>query len=66
VRFWDSFAIVPLLVPETVSPSLQRLYEADPIMFAWWAAEVECVSAIARRQRAGKLPPSVAEVGFVR
>jgi hypothetical protein len=48
VKFWDSSAVVPLLVPEVMSGSMQRLYEDDPVMVAWWATEIECTSAIAR------------------
>jgi predicted nucleic acid-binding protein len=66
VKFWDSSAVVPLLVPEVMSGSVQRLYEDDPVMAAWWATEIECTSAIARRQRLGQLPEDVAAEGFVR
>lgn len=59
MKFWDSSAVVPLLVPETMSRSLQRLYEADAEMFAWWATEIECTSAIARRQRLRQLREDV-------
>ena len=66
MKFWDSSAVVPLLVPEVISGSVQRLYEDDPVMAAWWATEIECTSAIARRQRLGQLPEDVAAEGFVR
>jgi len=55
VKFWDSSAVVPLLVAEAMSSPLQELYGSDPVMFAWWSTELECVSAIARRQRVGRL-----------
>lgn len=66
MKFWDSSAVVPLLVPEVMSGSVQRLYEDDPVIAAWWATEIECTSAIARRQRLGELPEDVAAEGFVR
>ena len=66
MKFWDSLAVVRLLVPEVMSGSVQRLYEDDPVMAAWWATEIECTSAIARRQRLGQLPEAVAAEGFVR
>jgi predicted nucleic acid-binding protein len=66
VKFWDSSAVIPLLVPEVMSASVQRLYEYDPVMAAWWATEIECTSAIARRQRLGQLPENVAAEAFVR
>ena len=66
MKFWDSSAVVPLLVWEVMSGSVQRLYENDPVIVAWWATEIECTSAIARRQRLGQLPENVAAEGFVR
>lgn len=66
MRFWDSSAIVPLLVPEVMSPSVQKLYEADSLMFAWWGTEIECTSAICRRQRAGGLRPDVVTDALLR
>jgi predicted nucleic acid-binding protein len=66
VKFWDSSAIVPLLVPEAMSRFLRGLFESDPVMFAWWATEIECTSAIARRQRLGQLREDVVAEAFVR
>ena len=59
MRFWDSSALVPLLVPEAMSRSMQELYDRDPVMVAWWATEIECTSAIARRQRLGPLREAI-------
>jgi len=66
VKFWDSSAVVPLLVPEAMSRSLQGLYDADRVMFAWWGTEIECTSAIARRQRFGPLRDDVVAEAFAR
>jgi len=66
VKFWDSSAVVHLLVPEVMSVSVQRVYEDDPVVAAWWATEIECTSAIARRQQLGQLPEDVAAEGLVR
>jgi hypothetical protein len=66
VKFWDSSAVVPLLVPEVTSRAAQALYDADPVMFAWWAAEIECTSALARRQRLGQLREDVVAEAFAR
>ena len=60
MRFWDSSAVIPLLVPEAASQPIQKLFEADPVMITWWATEIECVSAIARRQRPGLLDEEIA------
>ncbi len=51
MRFWDASAIVPLLVDEPSRGALLQLVEQDPVMIVWWGTSVECVSAIARRER---------------
>jgi hypothetical protein len=42
------------------------LHESDPVVIAWWAAEIECVSAIARAERAGRLLSAGAAEGYRR
>jgi predicted nucleic acid-binding protein len=62
VRFWDTSAIVRLLVAETSSATIMREYERDPEVIAWWATEAECVSALARLERDDSITaPSIAE-----
>jgi predicted nucleic acid-binding protein len=51
LRFWDSSAIVPLLVDEAKTEAMLALAQDDPAMLVWWATEIECVSAIARLER---------------
>lgn len=55
MKFWDSSAIVPLLVEEAASEHLVSLRKADWKMAVWWGTETECVSALARREREGHL-----------
>jgi len=55
VRFWDSSAIVPLLVAEPSSALIRARLGDDPEIVVCWATEIECVSAIARRERSGAL-----------
>jgi predicted nucleic acid-binding protein len=55
MRFWDSSAILPLLVPETRTPALEALVRDDPAMVTWWATPVECRSALARLERDRRL-----------
>lgn len=55
MRFWDSSAIVPLLVKESASPKVHSLYKNDSDMLAWWSTGVECASAISRMEREGTL-----------
>ncbi len=55
MRFWDSSAVVPLLVAEAQTTVLRASLRADTVVAVWWATEVECVSALARRERDGAL-----------
>ena len=59
--FWDSSALVPLIVDEPATDAARRLVESDPSMIVWWATSVECLSAIARRRRDATLSTSQAE-----
>jgi predicted nucleic acid-binding protein len=66
VRFWDSSAVVPLIVDEPGRERLLALLEADPVMVVWWGTSVELVSALSRRERDGSLPTSVANAAVER
>jgi predicted nucleic acid-binding protein len=55
VNFWDSSAILPLLVREAKTSALRALYESEPEIVAWWGTTVECVSALARLERDGQM-----------
>lgn len=57
MRFWDTSAIIPLIVQEPRSETLRRLLEQDAGIVVWWATRVECVSAISRRAKEGTLVP---------
>lgn len=58
MKFWDASAIVPLLVAEPTTQRVQALAKRDPDMLVWWGSEVECVSALARLERAAALDAS--------
>ena len=51
MRFWDSSAIVPLIVAETSSVAVRALLADDSEVVVWWSTEIECLSALARRER---------------
>lgn len=55
MKFWDTSAIVPLLVAESATPRVRRVLDADPGLVVWWASRTEAVSALARQRRAGVL-----------
>lgn len=55
LRFWDTSAIVPLMVEESASGPARAILEEDGDVVVWWATRVECISALARRVREGTL-----------
>src|SRR5262249_21780463 len=55
VRFWDSSALVPLVLEEAASVACRRALRADPAMAVWALTRTEMVSAIRRRERDGDL-----------
>jgi len=66
MKFWDASAIVPLLMSEPTTRTVQALAEKDPVMIVWWATEVECASAIARLERDAALDEAAATQAFER
>lgn len=66
MKFWDSSALVPLLVEEKSTDSMRDIYLGDQEILAWWGTEVECASAIARLARQGDLSSAAAEEAFKR
>lgn len=58
MRYWDSSAIIPLLVAESTSPHMREIHSADPAIATWWGTPIECVSALARLERDGALTPA--------
>lgn len=61
VKFWDSSALVPLLVQDTATTLLEKLASQDRDMHVWWSTELECVSAISRLERERKRADLVAQ-----
>lgn len=66
MKFWDSSALVPLLVEEASTAPLQTLYLGEPGTITWWSTPVECASALARLEREGRLDPKAATEAFER
>ncbi|HEX9287603.1 MAG TPA: type II toxin-antitoxin system VapC family toxin [Thermoanaerobaculia bacterium] len=54
MKFWDSSAILPLLVDERKSGSVAAVYESDAHQIVWCLTEIEAASALARREREGR------------
>jgi uncharacterized protein len=55
MKFWDSSAILPLIVEERTSDQASRYYDAFPGLVVWWGTSVECCSALARLERDGAI-----------
>jgi predicted nucleic acid-binding protein len=55
MRFWDSSAIVPLLVLEKETEQCIRAFQSDPEIMVWTMSKVEVFSALCRRFREGGL-----------
>lgn len=53
MTFWDSSAVVPLLVDEEMSGALMAKVREDRDLVVWWGTPVECASALARLERDG-------------
>lgn len=55
MRFWDSSAVIPLLLREPRTGDATTLLRADRECWIWWATRTECLSGLHRRLRAGEL-----------
>lgn len=51
MRFWDTSALVPLMVRESASEAALALHRSDVDIVVAWTAAVECTSACVRRHR---------------
>ena len=55
MRFWDSSAIVPLLVTQPATAAVEALLAEVSEMVWWWGTPVECTAALARLRREGAI-----------
>ena len=60
--FWDSSAIVPLLVDEPESSTVGSIARDDPVLVVWWGTRIECASALSRLEREGGLAVEETEI----
>lgn len=51
MRFWDSSALVPLVVDESSSQTMRQLLAGDPEIVIWMFSGIEVLSAIGRLAR---------------
>jgi predicted nucleic acid-binding protein len=57
--FWDTSALIPVVLPEGRSAPLTDALTADREVTLWWGTPVECLSATYRRHRETSLPGSL-------
>jgi len=55
VSFWDSSAVVPLLIEQSESSACRQRLRAHPTTFVWTLTRTEVVSALCRLRREGAL-----------
>jgi predicted nucleic acid-binding protein len=60
--FWDTSAIVPLLLDQPASGEARDHARSGPGMVVWWGTSVECASAIARLEREQVLDVAATDV----
>jgi len=66
VRYWDSSALLPLVVLERTSGMMQGLLTADRDVLTWWGSKIEVASALSRLGREGALEGGRLEATFTR
>jgi uncharacterized protein len=64
MRFWDSSALVPLLLEEPTSRRMADLLRQDEDIAMWWGSEVECTGAFCRLLRQGDITRSGLQRGL--
>jgi predicted nucleic acid-binding protein len=57
VRFWDTSALVPVLIAEASTSAARAVFGEDRSLVVWWGTSVECTAAIARASRDGRFGP---------
>ena len=55
MKFWDSSALVPLIVEESTSAACRQLLRTDATLVVFCFTRTEILSALCRRHRAGQL-----------
>lgn len=64
--FWDTSALIPLLLPEPRSAVLTETAASDRELTVWWGTPVECLSATYRRHREVPLPAPLLTAALAR
>lgn len=51
MKYWDSSALVALVVDEPQSAERRETIRRDPVIVTWWGSRIECASALNRLER---------------
>jgi len=70
LKYWDSSALVALVVDEPQSAERRATIRQDPVIVTWWGSRIECASALNRLERehrfdAGGLDRSIDQLGLL-
>ena len=60
MRFWDSSAVVPLLIQQPASPRATAWFNGDAALVLWTLTSVEVTSALRRLAREARVKEDVA------
>ena len=55
MKYWDSSALVALVLDEPRSAERRATIRRDPVIVTWWGSRIECASALNRLERDGRL-----------
>ena len=58
MKFWDSSALMALVIFEHGTLRVASLLPSDSGMALWWTTPVECYGALARAKRSGRIAAS--------
>lgn len=64
MRFWDSSALVPILIEEATTTLARSTLAEDRSVAVWWGTTVECAAALARAEREGRLDAHAVRSAF--
>ena len=64
MKYWDTSAILALLVEERASNLVRRFFQDRARIAVWWGTELECASALSRIEREASLSSEVLGSAF--
>lgn len=66
MRFWDTSALLPLIVDEPRTEATAALFDEDRDFALWWATPVECASGLTRLVREKRLDEGGLDLALTR